>query len=74
MRETSIKVSPVEAADSWLELARRRERSRELGVEGLMLKRNDAAIRSQARDAQRMPADVRPDIEKDARRADDAIE
>jgi DNA ligase-1 len=40
---TGFKLSPVEAADSWLEFARRRERSRELGVEGFMLKRRDAA-------------------------------
>ncbi|MBL0421000.1 ATP-dependent DNA ligase [Ramlibacter sp. AW1] len=38
-----IKLSPVERAGSWLELAQRRERSRELGVEGFMLKRLDAA-------------------------------
>ena len=40
---TRIPVSPVETASSWLELARLRARSRELGVEGLMLKRLDAA-------------------------------
>lgn len=40
---TAFKLSPVETAQSWLEFARRRERSRELGVEGFMLKRLDAA-------------------------------
>jgi len=39
---TAFKLSPVETADSWLEFAQRRERSRELGVEGFMLKRLDA--------------------------------
>lgn len=38
-----IKLSPVERADSWQELAERREHSRALGVEGFMLKRLDAA-------------------------------
>jgi DNA ligase 1 len=38
-----LKLSPVESAGSWLEFAKRRERSRELGVEGFMLKRLDAA-------------------------------
>lgn len=36
-------LSPVEAAESWLELAKRRQQSRERGVEGFMLKRLDAA-------------------------------
>jgi DNA ligase-1 len=36
-------LSPVEVAGSWLEFARRREESRERGVEGFMLKRMDAA-------------------------------
>ena len=40
---TGFKVSPVESSASWLEYAKRRERSRELGVEGFMLKRLDAA-------------------------------
>jgi DNA ligase-1 len=40
---TRFKVSPVESGASWLEYAKRRERSRELGVEGFMLKRLDAA-------------------------------
>jgi DNA ligase-1 len=40
---TGFRLSPVETAASWLEFARRRERSRELGVEGFMLKRRDAA-------------------------------
>ncbi|MBC5781754.1 ATP-dependent DNA ligase [Ramlibacter sp. USB13] len=40
---TRFRLSPVEDAASWLEYARRRERSRELGVEGFMLKRLDAA-------------------------------
>jgi DNA ligase-1 len=38
-----IKLSPVEHAASWQELAERREHSRALGVEGFMLKRLDAA-------------------------------
>jgi DNA ligase-1 len=40
---TGFKLSPVETASSWAEFASRRERSRELGVEGFMLKRLDAA-------------------------------
>jgi DNA ligase-1 len=40
---TRFKISPVESGASWLEYAKRRERSRELGVEGFMLKRLDAA-------------------------------
>ncbi len=40
---TAVRVSPIESAASWLEYARRRQRSRELGVEGFMLKRLDAA-------------------------------
>jgi DNA ligase 1 len=40
---TGFKVSPVESGASWLDFAKRRERSRELGVEGFMLKRLDAA-------------------------------
>ncbi|HSH89099.1 MAG TPA: ATP-dependent DNA ligase [Ramlibacter sp.] len=36
-------LSPIETGSSWLEFAKRREQSRELGVEGLMLKRQDAA-------------------------------
>jgi DNA ligase 1 len=40
---TKFKLSPVETASSWLEFAQRRARSRELGVEGFMLKRLDAA-------------------------------
>ncbi|MES3004338.1 MAG: ATP-dependent DNA ligase [Pseudomonadota bacterium] len=43
LQGTPFKLSPIETAGSWLELAQRRERSRELGVEGLMLKRLDAA-------------------------------
>ncbi|MBC7604710.1 MAG: ATP-dependent DNA ligase [Ramlibacter sp.] len=39
---TRFMVSPVATADSWIEFAQRRERSRELGVEGFMLKRLDA--------------------------------
>ncbi len=35
---SAIHLSPVESAASWMEFARRRERSRELGVEGFMLK------------------------------------
>jgi DNA ligase 1 len=40
---TGFQISPVETGNSWLEFAERRERSRELGVEGFMLKRLDAA-------------------------------
>ncbi|HMA08553.1 MAG TPA: ATP-dependent DNA ligase, partial [Ramlibacter sp.] len=40
---TGFKLSPVEAAPSWPAFAQRRARSREFGVEGLMLKRLDAA-------------------------------
>ena len=40
---TGLQVSPVETDRSWLEFARRREQSRERGVEGFMLKRLDAA-------------------------------
>ena len=43
LEPTAFQVSPVETAASWLEFARRRERSRDLGVEGFMLKRLDAA-------------------------------
>jgi DNA ligase-1 len=38
-----IRLSPVETDESWLAFARRREQSRERGVEGFMLKRLDAA-------------------------------
>ena len=40
---TRIRISPTEHAGTWLEFAATRERSRELGVEGFMLKRMDAA-------------------------------
>jgi DNA ligase-1 len=40
---TDFEISPVENDRSWLEFARRREQSRERGVEGFMLKRLDAA-------------------------------
>ena len=40
---TGLPSSPIETATSWLEFAGRRERSRELGVEGFMLKRLNAA-------------------------------
>jgi DNA ligase 1 len=43
LQGSGIRLSPVETAASWLEFAQRRERSRELGVEGFMLKRLDAA-------------------------------
>jgi DNA ligase 1 len=43
LADMPIRVSPVESAPSWPEFARMRERSRELGVEGFMLKRLDAA-------------------------------
>ncbi|WP_048439019.1 ATP-dependent DNA ligase [Caenimonas sp. SL110] len=39
---TRFKISPIEIAPSWIEFARMRERSREMGVEGFMLKRQDA--------------------------------
>ena len=39
---SAIRLSPVETDASWLEFARRREQSRERGVEGFMLKRQDA--------------------------------
>jgi DNA ligase-1 len=40
---TGLRLSPVEMAGSWLDFARRREQSRARGVEGFMLKRQDAA-------------------------------
>ncbi|MBW3549722.1 MAG: hypothetical protein KY442_02530, partial [Proteobacteria bacterium] len=40
---TGFRISPVETGTSWLEFARKREQSRERGVEGFMLKRLDAA-------------------------------
>jgi DNA ligase 1 len=40
---TRFKLSPVETAHSWLEFALRRARSRELGVEGFMLKHLSSA-------------------------------
>ena len=40
---TAFKLSPIETGTSWHEFAKRREQSRELGVEGFMLKRLDAA-------------------------------
>jgi DNA ligase 1 len=40
---TRFKLSPVETAHSWLEFAQRRARSRELGVEGFMLKHLSSA-------------------------------
>ncbi|HUR89564.1 MAG TPA: ATP-dependent DNA ligase [Ramlibacter sp.] len=43
LKDKPIRISPVETAPTWLEFARRRERSRELGVEGFMLKRMDAS-------------------------------
>jgi DNA ligase-1 len=43
LQGTGFKVSPIETHSSWLDFARRRQRSRELGVEGFMLKRLDAA-------------------------------
>jgi len=38
----ALELSPLLQGDDWLHLARQREASRELGVEGLMLKRRDA--------------------------------
>ena len=43
LQGSRFKLSPVETASSWLAFAQRRERSREFGVEGFMLKRLDAA-------------------------------
>jgi len=43
LQGTAFKLSPIETGASWLDFARRREQSRELGVEGFMLKRRDAA-------------------------------
>jgi len=43
LAESPIRISPVETAETWMEFAGKRERSRELGVEGFMLKRMDAA-------------------------------
>lgn len=43
LRGTGFKISPIESHGSWQDLARLRQRSRELGVEGFMLKRMDAA-------------------------------
>jgi DNA ligase-1 len=40
---TPFRISPLETAASWLDFGRLRQRSRELGVEGFMLKRLDAA-------------------------------
>lgn len=40
---TGLKLSPVATAATWLEFAHKRQASRELGVEGFMLKRLDAA-------------------------------
>lgn len=40
---TRFRLSPVETAASWREFAQRRAQSRERGVEGFMLKRQDAA-------------------------------
>ena len=43
LQGTRFRLSPVETASSWLEFAQRRAQSRERGVEGFMLKRQDAA-------------------------------
>ena len=43
LQGTGFEISPIETDASWLEFARRREQSRERGVEGFMLKRLDAA-------------------------------
>ncbi|MBI2772072.1 MAG: ATP-dependent DNA ligase [Burkholderiales bacterium] len=40
---TQFRISPIEFDASWLEFAKRRQQSRERGVEGFMLKRLDAA-------------------------------
>jgi DNA ligase-1 len=43
LADMPIRISPIESAPTWLDFARKRERSRELRVEGFMLKRRDAA-------------------------------
>jgi DNA ligase-1 len=43
LQGTRLRISPVETAGSWLDFARRRGEARERGVEGFMLKRQDAA-------------------------------
>jgi DNA ligase-1 len=43
LQGTGFRISPIETDSSWLEFAKRREQSRERGVEGFMLKRLDAA-------------------------------
>ncbi len=43
LQGTAFRLSPIEQDSSWLEFARKREQSRERGVEGFMLKRRDAA-------------------------------
>jgi DNA ligase 1 len=43
LAQTGFKISPIESHPGWLEFAAQRERSRERGVEGFMLKRLDAA-------------------------------
>ncbi len=43
LQSTAFKLSPVETDAGWPELARRRERSRERGVEGFMLKHRSSA-------------------------------
>jgi DNA ligase-1 len=43
LQGTGVMVSPIEVDSSWLEFARKRQQSRERGVEGFMLKRLDAA-------------------------------
>jgi DNA ligase-1 len=43
LQGTGFKLSPIETHSSWLDFARQRQRSRELGVEGFMLKRLDAS-------------------------------
>jgi DNA ligase-1 len=43
LQDSDFKISPVETDSSWLEFARRREQSRERGVEGFMLKHLSSA-------------------------------
>jgi DNA ligase-1 len=43
LQGSGFHISPIETHASWLDFARQRQRSRELGVEGFMLKRLDAA-------------------------------
>ena len=39
LQDTGFKISPIETHSSWLDFARQRQRSRELGVEGVAVLR-----------------------------------